>query len=122
MIPSWGGCARIPKLVGKAKATQIILTGERIDAKEAEKIGLVSKVVQPDELMSTATYLAGQLATKAPIAIRLAKNILSKAMEITMEEGNRMMVEGGLICAKSEDVVEGIAAFFEKRTPKFKGK
>ena len=72
--------------------------------------------------MATATYLAGQLATKAPIAMRLAKNILSKAMEISMEEGNKMMVEGGLICAKSEDVVEGIAAFFEKRTPKFKGK
>jgi enoyl-CoA hydratase len=122
LIPSWGGCVRIPKLIGKAKAAQIILTGERIDAKEAEKIGLVNKVVSPDELQSTATYLAGQLATKAPIAIRLAKDILSKAMEISMEEGNKMMIEGGITCAKSEDIIEGISAFFEKRTPKFEGK
>jgi len=122
LIPSWGGCVRIPKLIGKAKAAQIVLTGERIEATEAEKIGLVNKVVSPDELKSTAMYLAGQLATKAPIAIRLAKGILSKAMEISMEEGNKMMVEGGVACAKSEDIIEGISAFFEKRTPKFKGK
>jgi len=122
LIPSWGGCVRIAKLIGKAKATQIILTGERIDAKEAEKIGLANKVVSPDELQSTATYLAGQMATKAPIAIRLAKDILSKAMEISMEEGNKMMVDGGIACAKSDDIIEGISAFFEKRTPKFKGK
>ncbi|NIO37292.1 hypothetical protein GTO27_06255 [Candidatus Bathyarchaeota archaeon] len=122
LIPSWGGCVRIPKLIGRAYAAKIILTGERIDAKEAERIGLVNKVVPPDELESTATYLAGQLATKAPIAIRLAKDILSKATEISMKEGNRMMVEAGLACAKSDDIIEGISAFFEKRTPKFKGK
>jgi enoyl-CoA hydratase/carnithine racemase len=122
LIPSWGGCVRLPKLIGRAKAAQLILMGERIDAKEAEKVGLVNKVVPPDELRSTAIYMAGQLATKAPIAIRLAKKILSKAMEISMEEGNKMMVEGGITCAKSEDIIEGISAFFEKRTPKFKGK
>jgi len=122
LIPGWGGCARLAKLIGRAQATKLILTGERIDAKEAERIGLVNKVVPPDELKSTAMYMAGTLATKAPIAVRLAKNILSKAMEISMEEANRMMVEGGLTCAKSEDIVEGISAFFEKRTPKFKNK
>ena len=121
LIPSWGGCVRIPKLVGRAKAAQIILMGERFDAKEAERLGLVNKVVPPDELKSTAMYIAGQLATKAPIAIRLAKNILSKAMEISIEEGNKMMVEGAITCMKSEDIIEGISAFFEKRTPKFKG-
>ncbi len=122
LIPSWGGCVRIPKLVGRAEASKIILTGERIDAKEAEKIGLINKVVPADELESSATYLAGQLATKAPIAIRLAKDILSKAMEISMEEGNKMMVEAGIVCAKSDDIIEGVSAFFEKRTPNFKGK
>ncbi len=122
LIPGWGGCVRLPKLIGRAKAAQIILTGERIDAKEAERIGLVNKVVPPDELKSTAIYMAGTLATRAPIAIRLAKNILSKAMEISIEEGNKMMVDGNIICAKSEDIVEGISAFLEKRTPKFKNK
>jgi enoyl-CoA hydratase len=73
-------------------------------------------------LKSTAIYSAGTLATRAPIAVRLAKNILSKAMEINMKEGNKMMTEGGVTCSKSEDIAEGIAAFFEKRTPKYKNK
>jgi enoyl-CoA hydratase/carnithine racemase len=122
LIPSWGGCVRIPKLIGRAKAAQIILTGERIDAKEAERIGLVNKVVKPDELKSTAIYTAGTLAIRAPIAVRIAKNILSRSMEISMEEGNKLMVEGSVTCGKSEDITEGISAFFEKRTPKYKNR
>jgi enoyl-CoA hydratase len=122
LIPSWGGCVRLPKLIGRAQAAKIILTGERIEAKEAEKIGLVNKVVSSEELEPTAVYLAGQLATKAPIAIRLAKSIIAKASEISMEDGNKQMVEAGLTCAKSDDIIEGVSAFFEKRTPKFQGK
>jgi len=67
-------------------------------------------------------WTAGTLATKAPIAVRLAKKIMAKAFEITMKEGNKLMAEGGLTCAKSDDIIEGVSAMFEKRTPKFKGK
>ncbi len=122
LISAWGGVVRLPRVVGRAYAAEMILTAQRIDAKEAYRIGLVNKVVPPDELRSTAMWTAGTLATKAPIAVRLAKKIMAKAFEITMEEGNKLMTEGGLTCAKSEDIIEGVSAMFEKRTPKFKGK
>ncbi len=122
LIPSWGGTVRMAKLIGRGRATELILTGRRIDAKEAEKIGLVNKAVPPDELKSTAMWTAGTIATKAPIALRLAKKIAAKAMEIDMEEANESMTEAGLACMKSEDIMEGVSAMFEKRTPKFEGK
>ncbi|UCD27009.1 MAG: enoyl-CoA hydratase/isomerase family protein, partial [Candidatus Bathyarchaeota archaeon] len=62
------------------------------------------------------------LATKAPIPVKLAKKIIAKAVEITREEGNQMMVDAGVTCMKSDDLIEGVSAMFEKRTPKFKGK
>jgi len=122
LIPAWGGVMRLPRLLGKGYAAEMVLTAQRIDAKEAYRIGLVNKVVPPNELMSTAMWTAGTLATKAPIPVKLAKKIMAKAVEITMEEGNKMMVDAGVICMKSEDIMEGVAAMFEKRTPKFKGK
>jgi enoyl-CoA hydratase/carnithine racemase len=122
LISAWGGVVRLPRTVGRAYAAEMILTAQRIDAKEAYRIGLVNKVVPPDELRSTAMWTAGTLATKAPIAVRLAKKIIAKAFEITMKEGNKLMAEGGLTCAKSDDIIEGVSAMFEKRTPKFKGK
>ncbi|MFQ5999411.1 MAG: enoyl-CoA hydratase/isomerase family protein, partial [Candidatus Bathyarchaeia archaeon] len=82
----------------------------------------VNKVVPPDELMSTAMWTAGTLATKAPIPVKLAKKIMARAVEISREEGNKMMIDAGVACMKSEDIIEGMSAMFEKRTPKFKGK
>lgn len=122
LIPAWGGVMRLPKLLGKGYAAEMILTAQRINAKEAYRIGLVNKIVPPDELMSTAMQTAGTLATKAPIPVKLAKKIIAKAVEITREEGNQMMVDAGVTCMKSDDLIEGVSAMFEKRTPKFKGK
>ncbi len=122
LIPAWGGVMRLPKLLGKSYAAEMVLTAQRINAKEAYRIGLVNKIVPPDELMSTAMQTAGTLATKAPIPVKLAKKILAKAVEITREEGNQMMVDAGVTCMKSDDLIEGVSAMFEKRTPKFKGK
>ena len=121
LISAWGGVVRLPRVVGRGYAAEMILTAQRIDAHEAYRIGLVNKVVSQDELRSTAMWTAGTLATKAPVAIKLSKEILAKAFEITMEEGNKLMTEGGLTCAKSEDIIEGVSAMFEKRTPNFKG-
>ena len=122
LLPAWGGVMRLPRVVGRGYAAEMVLTAQRIDAKEAYRIGLVNKVVPPDELRSTAMWTAGTLATKAPIPVRLAKKIMAKSLEISMKEGNNLMTEGGVTCAKSEDIIEGVSAMFEKRTPKFKGK
>lgn len=122
LLPAWGGVVRLPRLLGKGKALELIFTAARIDAKEAERIGLVNKVVAPDELKSTVMWTAGTIATKAPIPVKLAKKIATKALEISREDGNKMMTDAAVVCLKSEDIIEGVAAMFEKRTPKFKGK
>jgi len=122
LIPAWGGNVRLVKVIGKGRAAELILTGGQISAKEAERIGLVNKVVPADELNTTVTWTAGTIATKAPIAVREAKKILAKAVEISMEEGNKMMEEACLVCYKTEDLKEGVKAIFEKRSPQFKGK
>jgi enoyl-CoA hydratase len=122
LIPAWGGTVRLAKIVGRGKASELVLTGGQIDAKEAERIGLVNKTVSADELNSTVMWTAGTIASRAPIAVKQAKRILGKAMELSMEEGNKMMLEGCLVCYQTEDIKEGVKAVFEKRAAQFKGK
>lgn len=121
-IPWGGGTQRLPLLVGKGKALELILTGETIDAQEAFRIGLVSKVVSSDELMVVAMDMAREMASKGPIALRYAKEAIHKGMDLTLEQGLGLEADLYLLIHTTKDRAEGIQAFREKRTPKFEGR
>lgn len=122
LIPAWGGTQRTAKIIGVGRAQELILTGGQITATDAEKMGLVNKVVPLDELMSTANWTAGQIAANAPVAIRLAKKLVKKSTDLNIVEGNKLELDAILECIKTEDIREGVQALFEKRSPQFKGK
>jgi enoyl-CoA hydratase len=121
-IPWDGGTQRLSRLVGKGKALELILTGETIDAQEAFRIGLVSKIVPSDQLMVVAMDMAREMVSKSPIALRYAKEAIHKGMDLTLEQGLRLEADLYLLIHTTMDREEGIQAFREKRTPKFEGK
>ncbi len=120
--PDWGGSWMLPKLVGSAKACELIFTGSMISAEEAEKIGLVNRVVPHAELIPYVTELARKMAKNAPGVLRLAKESiyrsLSSDLDTTFARENQVQTE----CFYSEDFLEGVRAFTEKRKPQFKGR
>lgn len=121
-IPWDGGTQRLSRLVGKGKALELILTGETIDAQEAFRIGLVSKVVRSDELMVVTMNMAREMASKGSIALRYAKEAIHKGMDLTLEQGLRLEADLYLLIHTTKDRTEGIQAFREKKTPKFEGR
>lgn len=122
IIPGWGGTQRLPRKVGPSKARQMILTGERISAREAERIGLVDIVVPRDRLEEVTMEVAGKLANKSPVMLRLAKRAINRGLETSLKDGLKIENDAFVECFSTEDVKEGMKAFFEKRPPKFKGK
>lgn len=122
LIPAWGGMQRLPKVVGMGKAKELVFSGAMITAKEAEDIGLVNKVVAPDELESTVNWTAAKIAGNAPIALKYAKESLNKVFEAPLEEGLKHDAVTCAACFNTEDIKEGIKAVFEKRKATFKGK
>jgi enoyl-CoA hydratase/carnithine racemase len=122
IIPGWGGTQRLPRKVGPSKAKQMILTGERISAREAEKIGLVNIIAPPERLEEVTMELAKKLISKSPIILKLAKRAMNQGLETNLEKGLKIENDAFVECFSTEDVREGMQAFLEKREPKFKGK
>ncbi len=122
IIPGYGGTQRLPRLVGKGIAMQLVLTGEMITAQEAHRIGLVNEVVAPAELVPRAEAIAKKIIANAPLAVRYAMEAVNHGMELTLREG--LYLEAALfgVCCATEDKKEGTTAFLEKRAAAFRGK
>lgn len=122
IIPGAGGTQRLIRTIGKSMAMQLVLSGEFISADKAMSLGLVSEVTIPERSLERATEVAQKIATKPPIAVKLAKEALLKAYETTLDSGLNLERKAFTLLAATEDRNEGIAAFMEKRKPNFTGK
>ena len=122
LLPGGGGTQRLPRLVGKGRALQLILTGETISAQEAYRIGLVNEVVPAAGLIDRAEAILKQIAANAPIAVKFSLEAANKGMETSQSEGLALEASYFGICAATEDKKEGTSAFLEKRAPQFHGR
>jgi enoyl-CoA hydratase/carnithine racemase len=122
LVPGGGGTQRLPRLVGKGRALQLILSGEMISAQEAYRIGLVNEVVPPADLITRAEAILRKIATNAPIAVKFALEAANKGLETSQSEGALLEAAYFGLCAATEDKTEGTTAFLEKRAPQFRGR
>jgi methylglutaconyl-CoA hydratase len=121
IIPGAGGTQRLPRLVGKGRAKELIFTARRIDAQEAKDIGLVEYVVRPESLFEKAIEIASQIVRNAPIAVRQAKFAIEKGMDVDLTTGLAIEQNAYEITIPTKDRLEGLQAFKEKRPPVYKG-
>jgi enoyl-CoA hydratase len=122
IIPGYAGTQRLPRLVGKGLAHQMILTGETVSAEEAYRIGLVNQVVPLSELMKAAEALARKIMANAPLAVKFALEAVNHGMEMMAEQGQFLEATLFGLCCTTADMKEGTRAFLEKRPAKFTGK
>jgi enoyl-CoA hydratase/carnithine racemase len=122
LVPGGGGTQRLPRLVGKGRALQLILSGEMINAQEAYRIGLVNEIVPAADLITRAEAILNKIAANAPIAVKLALEVTNKGLETSQSEGLLLEASYFGLCAATEDKKEGTSAFLEKRAPQFHGR
>ena len=122
IMPGGGGTQRLTRAVGKAKAMEMVLTGELISAQEAHRVGLVNRVVPVGQYLEEAYRLAARIAAMSPVAARLAKEAVNRAFETSLSEGLQFERKNFYLAFASEDQTEGMAAFIDKRPPNFKGR
>lgn len=122
IIPGFGGTQRLPRLVGKAKAKELIFTGDRVRAEEALAIGLVNRVFPWDSLLAESRELLGRICSRGPLSLRLAKEIIDAGYDIDLPNACLMERDAFALCFSTEDQKEGMGAFVEKREARFKGK
>jgi enoyl-CoA hydratase/carnithine racemase len=122
IIPGAGGTQRLPRLVGKGMASEMVLTGEMIDAQTAFRIGLVNKVVPQEELMKTSRDIADKITLNGPIAVFLAKDAIEVGGSLPLDAAIQYAQKNCITCFSTEDMKEGTQAFIEKRPPQFQGK
>ncbi|MEK6768630.1 MAG: enoyl-CoA hydratase-related protein [Gemmatimonadota bacterium] len=121
ITPGYGGTQRLPRIVGKGNALYMLLSGEHVNALDALRMGLVSKVVPQDQLMAEAEKLMRTIIAKGPIALALTMDAVDRGLEMTLEEGLRLEADAFGLVASTKDMKEGLTAFLEKRPAKFEG-
>lgn len=122
LIPGWGGTQRLTRLVGMTKAKELVFTGRMIDARTAEQIGLLNMAVPADKFREIVHQLAVDLASKAPVALKVAKALITKGADMSLDAALELEREGFGVIGSTDDLKEGASAFAEKRKPEFKGK
>lgn len=122
IIPGGGGTQRLPRIIGVAKAKELIFTGRRVDAKEALEIGLVNKVTPPESLLDECMIMADMIAQTGPIAVEMAKYAIDKGIETDLATGLAIESNAYRVTIPTEDRIEGLTAFREKRKPSYKGR
>jgi enoyl-CoA hydratase len=122
ILPGYGGSQRLPRLVGKGRAMQLLMTGETIDAAEAYRIGLVNRVAPAAELMTAAKEMMKTILANGPLAIALCIEAIERGLEMSLDEGLILEANHFGLLAATDDMREGMSAFLEKRAPAFKGR
>ncbi len=121
IIPGTGGTQRLPRLIGKGRAAELLLTGKIIDAREALHIGLVNQVTAAEQLMPAAEKLTAEILVNAPIAVEMAKDALEVGKDLPLEQAVQYSQKNCITCFSTADMQEGMTAFLEKRKPGFIG-